>query len=474
MGGMRHRRRLASTLVTGVSLASLLLVGMPSAVADPGAPSEDDVRAAREAVEQAELSVAGMEVRLAELSADAQAAELKMQQAGEAYTQALADADAARAEAADAQDRSSQAESAAEEARLALVAIARQVARSGGSAEMIESLLSAEGFEDVARRSSALDQITVKADEAVQRYRATQLVAGTLADRAGKAADTAEVAEAAAEDALAVAQSTSDAAEEALAAGAQEREVLIGQLAAARQTSIDVERERQEAIEEERRRREEEEARRDRERDDPPVTTPAPDPTEPRDPTPSDPPSADPEPTDPPSAEPDPEPSTPPREEPDPEPSTPPARPTPTPTPTPTPPPARDGLGTGTSRGSASMGRAAVAAAKERIGLPYVWGGTGPSGYDCSGLTMTAWREAGVGINRTSRDQYRQVLKIRYSDLRPGDLVFWGTNPNDAGSIYHVAMYAGDGMIVEAARPGTTIRVVPMRWSSTMPYAGRP
>ncbi len=119
------------------------------------------------------------------------------------------------------------------------------------------------------------------------------------------------------------------------------------------------------------------------------------------------------------------------------------------------------------------MGQNAVAVAKTRLGAPYVWGGTGP-GYDCSGLTMTSWRSAGVGLNRTSRDQYKQVLKIKYADMRPGDLVFWGTNGNDPNSIYHVAMYIGGGQIIEAPRPGLTVRITAMRWAGSMPYAGRP
>jgi peptidoglycan DL-endopeptidase CwlO len=103
-----------------------------------------------------------------------------------------------------------------------------------------------------------------------------------------------------------------------------------------------------------------------------------------------------------------------------------------------------------------------------------VYGASGPDSYDCSGLTMRAWQAAGVPLYRTSRDQYRQVRKISYDDLRPGDLVFWGTNPSNPGSVYHVAMYIGGGQIVEAPRPGLTVRVTAMRWSSTMPYAGRP
>lgn len=451
-----------------VTVASLL-VGAPGAVADPATPTDDDVRRAQEAVTSAEQSVAEMEVRLAQLSTEADSATLAVQQAGEAYTQALADAQDAQDESDEAARRSADAAGTAEQARRELVAIARQVARSGGSADVVEALLSADGFQDVARRTSAMDQITSKADEAVQAYQAAQLVAGALAQQADAAADDARAAQGAARTALDTAQRTADEADAAQRAAEAERSTLLTQLAAARDTSVETERRRQDAIDEERRRREEDQARRDREQaPDPEPTTPGdPDPTTP-DPEPTTP--ADPEPTRPadPDPEPDPDPTTRPPA-PDPEPT----RPAPTPKPTPTPTNPGYGLGTGTSRGSAAMGQSAVAVAKTRLGAPYVWGGTGP-GYDCSGLTMTSWSAAGVGLNRTSRDQYKQVLKISYSSMRPGDLVFWGTNPNDPNSVYHVAMYIGGGQIIEAPRPGLTVRIAPMRYYDAMPYAGRP
>lgn len=77
-------------------------------------------------------------------------------------------------------------------------------------------------------------------------------------------------------------------------------------------------------------------------------------------------------------------------------------------------------------------------------------------------------------LNRTSRDQYRQVKKIAYSELRPGDLVFWGSNPNDASTVYHVAMYIGGGQIIEAPSPGNTVKISSMRYTNSMAYAGRP
>ena len=111
--------------------------------------------------------------------------------------------------------------------------------------------------------------------------------------------------------------------------------------------------------------------------------------------------------------------------------------------------------------------------AKAQIGKPYEWGATGPDSFDCSGLTGGAWRAAGVNLPRTSRDQYRAVDKIPYSQLRPGDLIFYGDG-TDAASIHHVAIYAGGGSMVEAPRAGIDVRLTSVRMSGTMDFAGRP
>ncbi|MBX9246832.1 C40 family peptidase, partial [Actinotalea ferrariae] len=152
---------------------------------------------------------------------------------------------------------------------------------------------------------------------------------------------------------------------------------------------------------------------------------------------------------------------------------------TPPPPPPPPPPvtqPAPDpyGLGTGSQRGSAAQGQSAVAWAVAQVGKAYGYGAVGPDAFDCSGLTSKAWAAAGVSINRTSRDQYRQVQKISYDAMRPGDLIFYGSVGSDPGSITHVAMFVGNGQMVEAPRPGVNVRVTKIRWAGTMPYAGRP
>ncbi|MEZ0446728.1 NlpC/P60 family protein [Cellulomonas sp. ICMP 17802] len=462
-------RRASRGLVAGALVATLLAAGASSALADPTPPSQQDVDQAKGAVKSAERSVASMEVRLAQLSAQTDAADLKVAQAGEAYTQALSDADAAQQAWDDSVARSKAADALAEDARRQLVAIAREVARSGGSNDLLQAMLSADGFQDVARRTTALDQITGKADRAVQQYRATQLVATTLATRAADAADEAKAAKAAAADALAAAEKAQSDAVAAQASAAAERDSLITSLAAARQTSAAVERERQDFLDQQRRDREEAAARTAALR--PPAVVVSTPPATTRPPA-SGGTTAPPTTTTPPATTTPPV-TTPPVTTTPPVVTTPPPA-TPTPPPATTPAPPKYGLGTGTSRGSAAGGAAALAWAQTKIGLPYIWGGVGPAGYDCSGLTMTAWRTAGVNLARTTRDQYKQVLKISYNELRPGDLVFWSTDPNNADAIYHVAIWAGNGQIMEASKPGDPLRVTSMRWGSTMPYAGRP
>ncbi|MGH9127273.1 MAG: C40 family peptidase [Acidimicrobiales bacterium] len=98
----------------------------------------------------------------------------------------------------------------------------------------------------------------------------------------------------------------------------------------------------------------------------------------------------------------------------------------------------------------------AVAAALSRIGDPYVWGAAGPNEFDCSGLVMWAWAQAGVSLPHFSGAQYASAQHIPMSELAPGDLVFFG----DPGE--HVAMYIGGGMIVEAPHTGADVQRVPL------------
>ena len=96
----------------------------------------------------------------------------------------------------------------------------------------------------------------------------------------------------------------------------------------------------------------------------------------------------------------------------------------------------------------------AISFARSQIGKPYVWGGTGPNGWDCSGLTQAAYASAGVRLPRVTQQQVFSGTPVTRDALAPGDLVF-----PDPG---HVAIYTGGGMIVEAPRTGLRVREVPI------------
>lgn len=106
---------------------------------------------------------------------------------------------------------------------------------------------------------------------------------------------------------------------------------------------------------------------------------------------------------------------------------------------------------------------AAVAYAMAQVGDAYVYGAAGPSAFDCSGLTMMAWAQAGVALPHSSSAQYSSGTHIAAGDLRPGDLVFYYS------PISHVGMYIGNGMIVHAANPGSGVTTAPLY---SMPYVG--
>jgi peptidoglycan DL-endopeptidase CwlO len=125
------------------------------------------------------------------------------------------------------------------------------------------------------------------------------------------------------------------------------------------------------------------------------------------------------------------------------------------------------------SRGSTRMpmssvpvsGRAAAAVhyAMAQVGDAYVYGAAGPSAFDCSGLTMMAWGQAGVGLPHSSSAQMGSGTPVSQSQLQPGDLVFYYS------PVSHVGMYIGNGQIVNAENPSVGVVVAPL---NSMPYSG--
>jgi cell wall-associated NlpC family hydrolase len=119
----------------------------------------------------------------------------------------------------------------------------------------------------------------------------------------------------------------------------------------------------------------------------------------------------------------------------------------------------------GTSKAPNQLVASVIAYAEQQLGKPYLWGGTGPDAFDCSGLVMAAYRSAGVMIPRTSEIQWTWGPRITASQVQPGDLVFFAGSDGTVQSPGHVGLVIGGGKMIEAFATGFPIRIAP--------YSGR-
>lgn len=131
-----------------------------------------------------------------------------------------------------------------------------------------------------------------------------------------------------------------------------------------------------------------------------------------------------------------------------------------------------DAYGSATSAGSSYSGTipsvsgkagVAVRYAYNAIGTPYVWAADGPNGYDCSGLTLAAWRAAGKSLPHNAAMQWDKVAHIKRSELAPGDLVFYS-------GLGHVALYVGSGKVIHAPTFGESVKLAPFDMMSPYGY----
>ncbi|WP_405087524.1 NlpC/P60 family protein [Microbispora sp. NBC_01389] len=122
-----------------------------------------------------------------------------------------------------------------------------------------------------------------------------------------------------------------------------------------------------------------------------------------------------------------------------------------------------------------ASGRGGEAAqwALKQIGKPYVWAAAGPSGFDCSGLTMRAWQRAGVSLDHWTGTQWTSGRHVPLKELRSGDLLFYGRLSRSPGTIHHVGLYIGRGMMVHAPQTGDVVRIAPI-WRHDLVGATRP
>ncbi|MFJ1704484.1 C40 family peptidase [Kitasatospora sp. NPDC088346] len=399
------RRLLPTLLLTLAGVVGLL----PAATAAPVpattvAPAEDAYPSAEEiarAKAQADAKAAAtstVEARLAAARSALTEAGRTAEQAVEAHNGAQVRLERARTAAAAAERRSAEARTAHAAAAERAAQLAAETYRQGASAELsaIDALLGARGPRAATEQAAAVGMAGSRTRQILDEATAT----AAEADRAAEAARTAETEAARAADAV---RTTREQAEARLAAiqeqaadTARRGEQLLTELATARNTTLDLERRRQEALEAIAARQAEEEARAAA------LAAAAAAAAVPTGPTPPSRPAAD-------------------------------------------------------NAWSAGGAQAAVAFARSLIGLPYVWGGEGPTGYDCSGLTMMAWRAGGRRLTHFAADQYAESTPVTYRQLRPGDLVFW-TRTGRPEDIYHVGIYLGGDQMIEAPRPGTEIK----------------
>ncbi|WP_457188475.1 C40 family peptidase [Nocardioides sp. P5_E3] len=497
------RRRTTSRWASAVVLVAGLAVGGGHAAYadDDPTPSESDVAAAKGRADAKGRDVATVQADLIRANLALETAGDRAAQAAEAWNGARWRAEQARADADEAEDAAEAAREDVESQRELYAATVVQSYEDGTQVQGLSAIVEADGVESLIDRTVTMGNTSDALNHQYDSFLASSAVADVTASTATQASERAEVAEAEAEEAYAAA----GAAEAAAGAEAQSvsatKADLIAELAELEGISVRLAEKRQSALEREAAEaaaaaaqaqaeaaaqaaaeaqaqaqaqadaQAQAQAQAEQEQQSTPTPAPTPTstpttkPTPTPTPTPSATPTPTPTPTETPTATATPTPT--PTETPTPTPTPVPA-PTPVPTPTtlpttpPTPPPP---VSTGAS--------AAIAFAAAQIGDPYKWGASGPNAWDCSGLTAGAWAAAGKALPHYSVAQYTQSTKITAGQLAPGDLVFWGAS-SSPGSIYHVALYIGDGQIIHAPRTGRPVSQESMYYWRAPNFFARP
>jgi cell wall-associated NlpC family hydrolase len=407
--------------------------------------------------------VAGLDARYAAASARLAEVQTRAAAAAEAYNGARLQLEQKKKAAQAAGARAASAQKQADTASLDVRRYAAAVYQQGGSLGDLEAFLSSEGPQELLDRAASLEAVGAARNRTLQRASATSVVADTMRRQAAQAEAQQLAAARRAEQARGDAQAQADAAVAASARIQQEQQTMATQLASLRNTSVALERQRQDGLraasearaaaaaaaeqarlaaaraqaartaaaktaarkaaqrareeaarqaaaardaEEAARRAAEQKAAEEREQQA----------------------------------------------------AAPPA-PKPTPRPTPPPPPSTNG---GVS--------AVLSYARAQIGRPYQWGGEGPNSFDCSGLTMMAWRQAGVYLSHYTGAQWGETARVPISDLRAGDLVFYGSSGETS---HHMGLYIGGGRMIEAPYTGANVREASIYRSDLLPYGGR-
>ena len=472
---MRQRGTIRTALT--VFAASTLLVLPQLAQATP---SEEEIAAAKAAEEAASMSVAEIEVKLAEVNAAAATATQNAQIAGEDLNEAQIELDAATATATQASADADAAEKAFNDGKMQVASVAQATYRNGGgSLDVIAPYLNSDGLRAVETKQTGISSFSTSAEVKMQNVAALEQVAKVTRDAANTARDNQQKAT---DEVQARTDAANKAATDAQSQAnivAAQRDAYVKELADKQGTTVDLINQREASLAAERNAAERAAAERASAERASAATAAADAQSRGDSATPA--PAADAAPEAPASSPANEAPAAPaaPAEE----------APAPAPAPAPTyeepayeepayeepayEEPAYEEPAYEEPSYSYGGASTAIATAMTYLGVPYVWGGESYGGVDCSGLTMLAWESAGVDLPHLSRAQYGYGTHVSLGDMEAGDLIFWSSDGTQSG-IYHVAMYLGDGQMIEAPTFGVPVRVTGVySWGSIMPYAVR-
>jgi peptidoglycan DL-endopeptidase CwlO len=481
--GLTGSGRKAAVLCTAVVLLGTLALpaqaaaqrqAVPPAMrvpVSPEIPSPDDIAAAKASESATADQVTTIDRILADAAVAQEAGFAASLQANNAYGDALVALRIRRDAAAVASAKASAADAEQQKTRRQIGQLAGDLYRNGGLNPSLSTFASGKG--EVFQQAATLEAITASRSRAFASAENAAAAAKSLTAAAEDANRAADEAARTAEDRKTDAERANAAQVKAVSAAKAQRTVLVDQLANLKNTTVELESARVDALDRQRALERLAAVRasvaaqpapvQDRPAGQPPQAAaapvvpapappapapavPAPAPPAPADPAPADPAPADPAPADPGQVSP------------------PPVAPAPAPAPAPVPAPSPGG-----------SNQTAISVALGKVGSPYFYdyGGSGPRGFDCSGLVQNAFAAAGKYLPRTAAEQFAQApVHVPLSQAQPGDLLVWGSSPG----FYHVAIYLGGGRVVQALNPDDGITVTDLAWMAGMqlyPYVAR-
>lgn len=418
---------------------------LPSA---PDIPSPEDIATAKASESATADEVARIDRILAATADEQNVTAAASMRANNAYGDALVELRARRETADLASAEAAAAGTEQQKTRKQVGQIAADLYRNGGLNPALSTVLSGSG--ESLQQAATLEAISAGRTRAFESAETAAAAAESLTAAAQEANKAAEEAARTAEDRKSEADQANAALMKSLADAKAQRTVLVSQLASLKNTTEALESARVEAME------------RQRQQEQLAAVTAASQQKAPESPEMPGPPPAAPE-----APGPAPAPAPP---------NTPPAPPAPAPAPpaapAPAPPPAP---APGPAPVPGASNQAAISAALGKVGAPYFYeyGGTGPYGFDCSGFVQNSFAAAGKYLPRTAAQQFAQApVRVPLAQAQPGDLLVWGS-PSDFS---HVAIYLGNGQVVQALNPQAGIQVTPLSWMAGMqlyPYAAR-